>query len=485
MNIQLYNISNTFPVIHKFSDLLKTNELDFHIKYLLNTDKESYSFIEKIVYDIAVYHCQKDNKQVNDVFVEFYFENPGDTVLCQYKNKNKNNLILSCMTLFNDVFDNERDSELEVENIFTNISHNEYKYKLYDNDDTNTINDINMLKLAYLNKNNHIVFDGKKMQCYKTSHIRHVSQNGFILFVNLWENNNIGKCYENKLSEIMYDKTNQHIFFDIYQYCKKKPVFVENIINADFYENLLYKKKIDEMLYFIHLLFDENIVVKDGIIEILDTYNINRKQKINNILKDKIGNLIEDIENTNKGEFTINNRFLQRFQHRKIFNSNICDWFIDEAEKYAANNGGWTSENFINHTTLDIKIQNIRPIFEYFFKVEISNILKIIQKDYCLSENTKINIKDLNIIKYKTGIQEGIDFHKDSSFLTFNICLNDNFEGGGTLFEDNLMMEIEKGDMIVHCGKITHKGLSITKGERYILLGFLEIILDVSIEIKN
>jgi predicted 2-oxoglutarate/Fe(II)-dependent dioxygenase YbiX len=72
--------------------------------------------------------------------------------------------------------------------------------------------------------------------------------------------------------------------------------------------------------------------------------------------------------------------------------------------------------------------------------------------------------------------------HRDGSFLSFNILLSHaaDFEGGGTYFDDGLTAYLEQGDILIHSSKIKHAGLPITKGTRYLLVGFLN--LDLSVE---
>jgi predicted 2-oxoglutarate/Fe(II)-dependent dioxygenase YbiX len=81
------------------------------------------------------------------------------------------------------------------------------------------------------------------------------------------------------------------------------------------------------------------------------------------------------------------------------------------------------------------------------------------------------------IVKYHHEYQNQLELHHDGSFLSLNILLNDNkeFEGGGTFFYDGIISYLNQGEMIVHSGKIKHAGLPITKGIRYILVGFISI----------
>ena len=67
------------------------------------------------------------------------------------------------------------------------------------------------------------------------------------------------------------------------------------------------------------------------------------------------------------------------------------------------------------------------------------------------------------------------------NFITFNLLLsNENdFEGGGTYFDDGLNLFLEQGDLLIHSGKVKHCGLPIKKGFRYLLVGFINIKLIV------
>ena len=67
--------------------------------------------------------------------------------------------------------------------------------------------------------------------------------------------------------------------------------------------------------------------------------------------------------------------------------------------------------------------------------------------------------------------------HHDSSVYTLNVCLNDEFEGGGCEFIKQGLTVVNKdiGSVLLHPGKLTHyhQGLPITSGVRYILVCFI------------
>ena len=74
------------------------------------------------------------------------------------------------------------------------------------------------------------------------------------------------------------------------------------------------------------------------------------------------------------------------------------------------------------------------------------------------------------------GEQRELSMHTDGSIFSFNILLNDptDFDGGGTYFEPTAMTAREaRGTAIGHSGQVRHSGLAITRGERYLLVGFI------------
>ena len=62
--------------------------------------------------------------------------------------------------------------------------------------------------------------------------------------------------------------------------------------------------------------------------------------------------------------------------------------------------------------------------------------------------------------------------------MSFNILLSNpvSFKGGGTCFNDGLIYNISQGDVLIHSGKIKHAGLPVIEGNRYLIVGFLDIL---------
>ena len=64
------------------------------------------------------------------------------------------------------------------------------------------------------------------------------------------------------------------------------------------------------------------------------------------------------------------------------------------------------------------------------------------------------------------------------SSFSFTVLLNPktDFEGGGTYYEANdEVLQPDQGDILVHAGSMKHEGRPITKGVRYLMIGFLAL----------
>jgi hypothetical protein len=204
-------------------------------------------------------------------------------------------------------------------------------------------------------------------------------------------------------------------------------------------------------------------------------------------LKNKYGDIIDDINEIMDEKRNLKyNRFLQRFHYEKVYTPDICRYLINESEKYAANNGGWTTKRHNNYPTTDLPVEKIPFIFGLVLETLHTIVIKV-KKSYGLRDNMVINIHDLFVVKYKDSEQNYLDMHLDGSFLSFNILLSNtaDFEGGGTYFDDGLISHLEQGDILIHSSKIKHAGLPITKGTRYLLVGFLNLDLAVEDILNN
>ena len=75
--------------------------------------------------------------------------------------------------------------------------------------------------------------------------------------------------------------------------------------------------------------------------------------------------------------------------------------------------------------------------------------------------------------------QASLPLHRDGSLLSFNILLNNAaaFDGGGTYFELlDTTYRGQQGDAVIHSGRLRHAGAEVTRGERYVLVGFVDVV---------
>jgi hypothetical protein len=452
---------------------------------LLNLSKpiNEYSLVEQIVYNIALFHCNRLNISLdNSTFVEFWFKSVPDTdnfhldcdEFVRHKQDKYIHPLLSCVTYLNDH---------NCPTILTNIDYDTYKYKEFE--------DQTSIFCSFPRFGKHITFEPNKF--HGTSNVFNNDNSKmprYMLAMNLWDKKpeNICYCDNNIINNELINNVNTELinnekeYINSYKIIKNisiidnpfNSIFVSNkIINFDLFEKLLYNKETNLFLKFGEFIPENN---NNHCFQIMIN-NESEKTKLQTALKNKYGNIIDDI-NTMMDENAVicYNRFLQRFHYSKIFTNDTCKWIINECEQYATINGGWTKNRHNKYPTTDLPIENIKTIFNFIIESFKTISLKI-TKSYNLNDDIKINFVDVFVVKYKFNEQNHLELHKDGSFLSFNILLSnpDDFEGGGTYFDDGLIMRPEQGDLIIHSSKMKHSGLPITKGTRYLLVGFINL----------
>ena len=92
----------------------------------------------------------------------------------------------------------------------------------------------------------------------------------------------------------------------------------------------------------------------------------------------------------------------------------------------------------------------------------------------------KLDEREPHVVKYDISKKERqkLDMHTDKSEWTFLISLSDgcglDYEGGGTYFEAlEATIHVQRGHALVFPGKLRHCGQRISKGVRFLLVGFL------------
>ena len=437
---------------------------------LMKKPIEEYDLLEKFVYDTAQFHFNQlgINYDKNLHNIEFWYKKKANFNLhidCdEIKKKTKCEYIhplLSCVTYLND-------NNFPL--LLTNITYEKYKYKEFDHEST--------ISLVFPKKNTQVTFKENTYHgtvCLENiinSYNRDNSDNildRYIIAINIWDNKILNSEYYSSTRYILDNKIEPG-FIEIVESHESQEIFVENKLTYSFFKKLLY----DDIFTINDFENITGIYSYYKIIDIQNNIKIKNMKKIE-VFKKDLENIIESIDCPRK--LNPFNRFIQRYTYPSIYSKDVCQWFIHESEAYASKNGGWCEYRHKSYPTVDLPIKDISTIFHYFV-FSLQSILSTVKKAYDIPDGYYMNIIDAFIIKYKSNQQNELEFHTDGSIVSFNILLNNenDFEGGGTYFSDNLQVASHQGDLMIHCGKIKHAGGKITKGTRYLLVCFVDII---------
>mmetsp|Transcript_94356 Transcript_94356/g.163110 ORF Transcript_94356/g.163110 Transcript_94356/m.163110 type:complete len:242 (-) Transcript_94356:407-1132(-) len=170
---------------------------------------------------------------------------------------------------------------------------------------------------------------------------------------------------------------------------------------------------------------------------------------------------------------------LYRFRHPALSDTKVCEHIIEEAEKFAMTNGGWTTQRHKAYPTTDIPVAKIKPLEHVFERVRQA-VIPFIEKVHTIPGDKKWHFNDLFVVKYEwaPGKQFNLAKHQDGSSFSFTVLLNPktDFEGGGTYYEAyDKVIQPDQGDILVHAGSMRHEGRPISKGVRYLMIGFLAL----------
>eukprot|EP00037_Helgoeca_nana_P016332 m.153788 g.153788 ORF g.153788 m.153788 type:complete len:428 (-) comp23468_c1_seq1:2348-3631(-) len=147
----------------------------------------------------------------------------------------------------------------------------------------------------------------------------------------------------------------------------------------------------------------------------------------------------------------------------------------------AESTGGWLSARHSDYATVDIEVSTVPVVLEWLTQRLHTTLLPTMAALFEL-DLLRLAARDVFIVKYSAGLggQPSLPLHRDAYTLSFNLLLSspDDFAGGGTHFESlDLTLRPERaGDVVMHSGQMLHGGAAVTRGVRYIIVGFVEIM---------
>lgn len=484
-NWKITLITDNINDIDIYENLMSYFNLDLYCSFILKTKQKKICILEKFLYDIMYFHCQRLNYDINEHYLEFWFNRfhnnnnihiDGDDYL---RNVNKidseNKPLLTCLVYMTDS---------RIPTIVTNLSKTDY--------DNNNITPNHKISISFPKKLKSICFEGGKYYHGNYNIFNKTYQeNRFVIVMNLWKKKpTFVPFFDNTIAEYMlfcnlqrpvinnYLKKESNKILKLCNNCDKinilnssgifNKTFFHKLINYKLYENVFnnYNSLLDEIeknfVFYDSFIFDIN--------DIINPYNI---EKYENNTFSHFQDNVTDLKNSN---LLYSIKFDQRFIIKTFYNKIVCNWIINECENYSKNNSGWTTSRHIDYPTTDLPIYKIDNINNYIKSTYIS-IFNYIKDAYCLDNLNIYNIFDSFVVKYKHDNQNYLDWHCDASTISVNILLNNNndFTGGGTMFKDNIIIKTEQGDMIIHNSRSIHCGCKINSGIRYILVLFINI----------
>ena len=160
---------------------------------------------------------------------------------------------------------------------------------------------------------------------------------------------------------------------------------------------------------------------------------------------------------------------------------------------------GWTESRHRAFATNDVPARSVTAVADWVHAALRARVLGALEARHATGP---FSFRDLFFVRYShtaaasgvRGAQKGLEAHRDGSPISFNVLLNsaDDFDGGGTFFEEDrdvgrddapdaqtalpprTVRRIARGDCLVHSGKQRHGGVPVTRGERFLLVGFID-----------
>lgn len=138
---------------------------------------------------------------------------------------------------------------------------------------------------------------------------------------------------------------------------------------------------------------------------------------------------------------------------------------------------GWTKDRHTSYPTTDLNVVTDPFTAEdrAWLAEKLNARLSVLMERTFGVFRGAVRANDIFVVRYEPGGQTNLRRHTDSSFISFNIILNDGFEGGGTRFHsrpDGTHIDVKPpavGYGILSNANILHEGLATTNGTRYIL----------------
>ncbi|KAI9005800.1 hypothetical protein CLU79DRAFT_591088 [Phycomyces nitens] len=170
----------------------------------------------------------------------------------------------------------------------------------------------------------------------------------------------------------------------------------------------------------------------------------------------------------------LRNEFTLPIHLHSLFSVEECNRILSGCQEMSLEQ--WNTTRHSAFTTTDIPIRNSR--FDYLIDQVRDRLFPVIGDHYGFHP-THLAFRDIFIVKYSADAQAGLKLHTDGCLISFNVLINPqgDFDGGGTYFDSTKqIVTTEQGDCVFHGAHIMHRGVDITRGQRYLLVGFIDTV---------
>lgn len=157
-----------------------------------------------------------------------------------------------------------------------------------------------------------------------------------------------------------------------------------------------------------------------------------------------------------------------------LFTPKFCNLLIEETEL----RNGWTNNRHKHYPTYDVTLKKM-GMHRVYTEAMNRYVMPLAMHLWTLAGDEWTQMKADNfVVKYHPDKRAYLSPHHDGSDVTVNVCLNNAYTGGGTVFPKykTVVNVTEPGTAIIHPGMITHYhgARPIVDGTRYILVSFLK-----------
>lgn len=158
-----------------------------------------------------------------------------------------------------------------------------------------------------------------------------------------------------------------------------------------------------------------------------------------------------------------------------VFSAEECDSAVAVAEAASV----WTRDRHGLYPTDDFQVSSVSALRNVSDAVD-SRVLPLLRSSFELPTEPVV-VKDLFLVRYSPAGQDELAMHADETTLSFSIALSQtsSYDGGGIEFD--LMggpasaVRAEQGALVMHPSGLQHRGKTVVRGTRYVLVGFVSV----------